>query len=401
MSRPAVWSPDRARRTVLTALGLAQGRPDPATRRDVRHLRRVAHRLGVVQLDSVNVLARAHELPFFSRLGPHDRGRRDRWLWRSRELVETRVHEACLVPVDRWPLLTHRRAAAQPGRELEAVLAGDPGLLDRVRAQVAERGPLAVSDLHDPGQRTGPWWGDPPGRSALVHLAARGEVVVHDRGPGFTLVFDLPERVLPHEVLEAAVPSPERAEELLLLHAAAAQGLGTRAELADHHRQRAGPARAALDRLVARGELEQIRVRGWGEEPVYLHPAARTARTSRARCLISPFDPLVWHRDRTARLLGFDYRIEIYTPAARRRYGYYVLPFLLGDALVARVDLKADRGAGRLEVRGSFAEAGVDRPAVARELAAELAELAAWLALTEVAVADHGDLAAALAAAVG
>jgi uncharacterized protein len=392
----------RARRLVLTSLGLARGRPAPAVRRDVRHLRTVVDRVRVVQLDSVQVLVRAHELPFWSRLGAHDRAARDRWLWRSGELYEGLIHVASLAPVEVWPWLHHRRASVRPGPDLAAHLAADPHLLHRVRDEVTERGPLRVTDLTQPGTRTGPWWGHPAGKVALDHLARAGRLAVHDRDRGFVTAYDLPERVLPEAVLAAEPPSPDRAHELLLLHALAAQGLGTLHDLADHHRLALTPSAAALQRLVARGEAEEVRVAGWGEVPVYLDPDAVTARSSLARTLLSPFDPLVWHRDRTERLFGFRYRIEIYTPAHRRVHGYYVLPFLLGDRLVGRVDLKADRHAGRLVVRNAFTELGADRTRVARELTAELQELASWLALDDVVAEDGagGDLIAPLTTAL-
>ncbi|MEX2550687.1 MAG: crosslink repair DNA glycosylase YcaQ family protein [Nitriliruptoraceae bacterium] len=390
----------RARRLALTALGLARGRPPVGVRRDVRHLRRVLAAVGVVQLDSVNVLARAHELPFWSRLGPHDREARDRWLWRSRELFEGWIHVASLGPIAIWPWLHHRRAAHRPGPGTRALLQDDPHYLDRVLHEVAEHGPVSVQDLTDAGTRTGPWWGNPPGKIALDHLTASGRLAVHDRSRGFVTRYDLTERVVPPAIREREPPGEDRARELLLLEAVAAQGVGTVAHLADHHRQKTGPARAALARLVAAGKLAEARIAGWGEEPVYLDPEVVTARRARARTLISPFDPLVWHRERTERLFGFRYRIEIYVPEAQRVHGYYVLPFLLGDQLVGRVDLKADRTAGRLLVRGAFAEAGADRVVVARELAAELTELASWLALDEVAVEPNGDLAPSLARAV-
>jgi uncharacterized protein len=378
----------RARRLVLTSLGLARGRPSAAVRRDVRHLRGVLDQVKVVQLDSVQVLARAHELPFWSRLGAHDRAARDRWLWRSGELYEGLVHVASLAPVEIWPWLHHRRAAVRPGPDLDRLLDEDPHLLHRVRDEVAENGPLRVTDLTRPGSRRGPWWGHPAGKVALDHLARAGRLAVHDRDRGFVTAYDLPERVLPRAVLEAEPPSPDRAHELLLQHAVAAQGLGTLHDLADHHRLALTPAAAALERLVARRAVEEVRVAGWGEVPVYLDPRAVTARTSTARTLLSPFDPLVWHRDRAERLFGFRYRIEIYTPANRRVHGYYVLPFLLGDRLVARVDLKADRQAGRLVVRSAFTEPDVDRGAVARELACELVDLASWLSLGDVVTED-------------
>jgi uncharacterized protein len=388
---------DRARRLVLTSLGLARGRAEAASERDVRRLRRVLEAVRVVQLDSVNVLVRAHELPFWSRLGAHDRRHRDRWLWHSGEVFDGWAHEASLAPVHVWPWLHHRRAAVRAGSRLRAHLAEDPHLLDRVHTEVATNGPMTVRDLADPGIRSGPWWGNPRGKVALDHLAAVGRLAIRERDPRFVTVYDLTERVLPGDVLHSELPDQHRATELLLLEAVRAQGLGTADHLADHHRQRVVPARAALERLAAHGEVEEVRIREWGDLPVYLDPAAVTARTSRARTLVSPFDPLVWHRGRAEALFGFRYRIEIYVPEAERVHGYYVLPFLLGDRLVARVDLKADRVRRRLLVRSAFAEADVDHVHVARELADELRELATWLALTEVEIGSRGDLAARLA----
>jgi uncharacterized protein len=394
-------TPSRARRLALTAQGLARARPAATTRRDVRHLRQVLDAVDVVQLDSVNVLARAHELPFWSRLGAHDRAARDRWLWRSRELFEGWIHVASVTSVTAWPLLHHRRQAAHPWRSVEQLLAEAPTYLHQVLAHVAEHGPTSVRGLSDPGRRTGPWWGNPRGKIALDYLASRGELAVHHRTAGFMTVYDLPERVIPAEVRQVPPPAPDEAHRALLLRAARAQGVGTVADLADHHRLRIGPARSALAALVRDGELEEVRVQGWGEQPVFVHPAATAARSAPARTLLSPFDPLIWSRERTQRLFGFRYRIEIYVPEARRIHGYYVLPFLLGDQLVARVDLKADRAAGRLLVRSAFAEPGADNVAVARELAAELHELGAWLDVPEVVIEPNGDLAPALRAAVG
>jgi uncharacterized protein len=391
---------DRARRIALTAMGFARPRPGPHVRRTVAHFRRVLDDVDIVQLDSVNVLARAHELPFWSRLGPHDRTARDAWLWRSGELYEGWIHVASLTASEVWPLLAHRRRAVDPARvgELEARF---PGYLEAVLAEVAANGATSVRDLVDPGSRSGPWWGNPPGKVALDHLAARGELAIRDRTPQFVTVYDLPERVLPARVLDAEVPPVEHARRELLLRAARAHGIGTAADLADHHRLRTRETRGHLEQLVAAGLLDEVRVAGWGDEPVFVHPQARAARTIPARTLLSPFDPLVWFRERAQRLFDFHYRIEIYVPEARRRYGYYVLPFLLGTDIVARVDLKADRRTGRLLVRGAFAEEGVDRVAVGRELAAEVVDLGAWLAVPEVVVTANGDLAPALRAALG
>ena len=395
-----ILSPARARRIALTAMGFARSRPGPEVRRTVAHLRRVLDAVDIVQLDSVNVLARAHELPFWSRLGPHDRAARDRWLWRSGELYEGWIHVASLSSVEVWPLLAHRRAQVHPWARVAAMADEAAGYLEAVLAEVTANGETSVRDLVDPGSRTGPWWGNPRGKVALDHLAAKGELVIRDRTPQFVTVYDLPDRVLPVEVLNAEVPPIEHARRGLLLRAARAHGIGTAADLADHHRLRTRDARAHLAQLVAGGDLEEVRVAGWGDEPVFLHPEARAARTIPARTLLSPFDPLVWFRDRAERLFDFHYRIEIYVPEAKRRYGYYVLPFLLGDRIVARVDLKADRHTGRLLVRGAFAEEGVDRVAVARELAAELLELGAWLGVPDVVIEPRGDLEPALRASL-
>ena len=393
------FSLSQARRLALRACGLADGRPAAGVRRDVRHLRSVVDRLGVVQLDSVNVLARAHELPFFSRLGPHDRDARDRWLWRSRELLEGWAHVASLTPADRWPLLAHRRTAFRHGTSRSRFAAANPGLLEAVLAEVAQAGPTSVSDLADPGRRTGPWWGHPEGKSALHLLFLGGELAVHDRTPQLVTVYDLAERVVP-EVYRRPEPAPDVADRELLRAAVRAQGLGTAADLADHHRQPTATARRLLEELAERGEVARARVRGHDED-CYLDPQATVPRTSRARTLVSPFDPVMWERARTERLFGLRYRIEIYVPADRRVHGYYVLPFLLGERFVARVDLKADRQASRLLVRGAFAEPEVDRVAVARELVDELGELAGWLGLTAIAIDDHGDLAGHLRRVAG
>jgi uncharacterized protein len=394
-------SHDHARRIALTAMGFGRPRPEPGLRRDVRHLRRVLDTVDIVQLDSVNVLARAHELPFWSRLGPHDRPARDRWLWRSRDAYEGWVHVASLTSPEVWPLLAHRRASARPWSRVTELEHQDPGYVERVREEVAARGPTSVRDLDDPGERTGPWWGMPHGRVALDWLFVRGELAVDHRTSTFLTVYDLTERVLPATALDAEVPPPDEARRQLLLRAARAHGIGTAADLADHHRLRLDDARRSLAELAATGALEEVRVRGWGAEPVYRHPEANAARTFPARTLLSPFDPTVWFRERAERLFDFHYRIEIYVPEHKRVHGYYVLPFLLGEQLAARVDLKADRRSGRLLVKGAFHEDGADPNHVARELAAELVELGAWLDVPDVVVERNGDLAPALARALG
>ena len=268
-----------------------------------------------------------------------------------------------------------------------------PGYLDAILDEVAANGPTSVRDLTDPGRRTGPWWGNPRGKVALDHLAALGDLAVHDRTPQFVTVYDLPERVLPTATLEQDPPPWDVAVRHLLHRAVRAHGIGTAGDLADHHRLKPRDARPVLEHLVECDDVEEVRVDGWGGEPVYLDPEVTRSRTFPARTLLSPFDPLVWNRERAERLFDFHYRIEIYVPAAKRVHGYYVLPFLLGEELVARVDLKADRHTGRLLVQGAFVEPGADAEVVARELAAELTELGTWLQVPDVEVARHGDLA--------
>jgi uncharacterized protein YcaQ len=255
-----------------------------------------------------------------------------------------------------WPLLHHRRARTRLWSQIADVLEQHPDYLDAVLAEIDRRGPTSVQDLDDPGTRTGPWWGMPKGKVALDYLHTRGELAVHTRTPQFVTVYDLTERVIPARHREAPVPDEADAVRELIRRAAARHAVATVRELADHHRLTGPLVRRAVDDLVAAGELEQVRIRGLDGQPRYVATGARAARAIPARTLLSPFDPVVWHRDRAEALFDFRYRIEIYVPEAKRVHGYYVLPFLLGDRLVARVDLKADRATRRLLVRGAFAE---------------------------------------------
>jgi len=395
-------TPDRARRLALAGQLLHEERA--SGRVDVRHLRRVMGANHVVQIDSVSVAARAHEMPFWSRIGAHDAARRDDWLWRSGENVEVVAHEQSVAPVEVWPLLADLRVDRHRWRTVEQLREARPGYVETVLEQVAERGPLTTADLDDGGGERRPgMWGWNPGRVALAWLHARGHVAI-ERDEHLRISYDLTERVLPAEVLGAEEPAPDEAHRRLLLLAARAHGVGTAADLADHWRLRAPGRRSLrqveqlLEGLVADGELDAVQVTGWGA-PAYRHPEVPMPRSVEGARLLSPFDPLVWFRPRLERLWGFEYRIEIYVPRDQRRWGYYVLPFLLDGELVARVDVKADRDARVLRVLGAFAEDGVDRARVARELAAELRAYGAWLGCPDVAVVDHGDLAPALRAA--
>lgn len=382
---------DRARRMALAAQGFAD--PAPAGRVDARHFRRVLRRVSLIQLDSVNVFSRTHYMPFFSRLGPYDRKALDTWLWHSRELFEYWAHEASLVPVEHHPLFRWRMQAGW--KRLERMLSEQPDLLDRVESEVAEKGPLRTAHLDDPGERDSEqMWGWSDGKVALEALFLIGRVTTAARS-NFVRHYDLTERVLPHEVVRSDPPDVEEAQMELLRIAARSLGIGTAEDLADYHRLRMPVARPLLDRLVTAGVLEMVEVKEW-DRPAYLHPGASAPRRVEGSALLSPFDSLVWNRPRVERIFGFHYRIEIYVPAAKRVHGYYVLPYLLDGDLVARVDLKTDRKHRVLRVRGAFVEAGADRVAVARHLAADLETTAAWLEMDGVEVEQNGDLAGAL-----
>ena len=388
---------DQARRMALSAQGFTE--PKVRGRVDVRHFRKVLKRLGVVQLDSVNVFARTHYMPFFSRLGPYDRDALDRWLWRSGDVFEYWAHEASLLPVEDHPLFRFRMEAGWHWERLERMLEERPDLLDQIEAEVAEKGPLRTAHLTDPGDRPSPgMWNWSDGKVALEALFLVGRVTTAYR-ENFVRYYDITSRVIPAQVLAMPTPDAESAQAELLKKAARALGVGTYDDLADYYRIRGPKARPLIEKLVADGDLIEAQVEGW-DRAAYVHPGAVIPRRVEGSALLSPFDSLVWHRPRAERLFGFRYRIEIYTPAPKRVYGYYVLPYLLDGRLVARVDLKSDRKSGRLQVKGAFAEEDVDLPAVATSLAADLERTAEWLGLAEVEIHPNGDLAASLAKAL-
>ena len=399
----------QARRIALAAQGLAA--PRPATPAAGAALLRAIGRLGLLQLDSVSVLARAHYLPLFSRLGAYDR----QWLDaaaahdgrvmapRRRRLFEYWAHEASLLPVETQPLLRWRMERALRGEGTWSGLArwarDNPQAVERTFAEVEARGRTGVSDLAEAGRRSGSWWGWNDGKAALEWLFWTGRLTASGRR-GFERLYDLPERVLPQAIRDLPTPEPEEAHRRLLRIAAGALGVATAADLRDYFRLPLAAAQRALANLVEAGELRPVQVEGWRQQ-AYLAPMARWPRRAGARALLAPFDPLVWERDRTERLFGFRYRIEIYTPAAKRQHGYYVLPFLMDERLAARVDLKSDRASGRLLVRAAHGEALIDRPATAEALALELRLMAGWLGLERVEVEPRGDLAPALLACSG
>jgi uncharacterized protein YcaQ len=392
----------QARRITLAAQGFGRSRPGAPT---ARHLRAIVDRLHLLQIDSVSVLVRSHYLPLFSRLGPYDRTSLDRLAWPAkgeRHFFETWAHEASLMPIEYEPLLRWRKARA---RNHEGIWGGPsrvakerPELVADLLERVRRDGPLAASEVTAPRERTkGQMWDWSEEKRALEWLFVTGQLYVARRRSSFERMYDVPERVLPPSVLDAPTPSEDVARAQLLLHAADALGVATLGDLADYFRMKVPAARPVLAELVAAGELLETSVEGW-KQPAYVRPGVVVPRRIDARAVLTPFDPVVWERSRAQRLFGFDYRIEIYTPAAKRVFGYYVLPFLLGETLVGRVDLKADRARGvpTLHVKGAFAEPGADPGAVAEALGAELGELARWLGLGDIAVDARGDLAAAL-----
>jgi uncharacterized protein YcaQ len=406
---PESISQPQARRIALAAQGFVDPRPGGAV--DLRHLRRVLRRVGLLQMDSVNVLMRAHYMPLYSRLGHYPRELLDRAAYRPpRELFEYWGHEASLVPVALQPALRWRMARDHEWGSVTKISERRPDLVRWVLDEVRGKGPLTAAEIEDdvPVRRDNWGWNWTDVKVVLEWLFWRGEVMAARRNGSWARVYDVPERVLPPEILTAPTPAPEDAHRELVRIAARALGVAVEKDLRDYFRMSVRDTKVAIADLVDGGELTPVAVDGW-PQLAYLHAEARLPRRVNAATLLSPFDPLVWERARTERMFGFRYRIEIYVPAAQRIYGYYVLPFLLGDRLVARVDLKADRQAGVLRVPAVWLEpapegrAGRDHPGpgeVAEALAAELHRLAGWLELGEVAAPDGGDLAGPLADAL-
>ena len=379
----------------LAAQGLAAPRAEgPVT---PRRLRKLAGELGVIQIDSVNVLARTHYLPAFSRLGPYPRTVLEEEAWgRKPSLFEYWGHEASLMPVAMQPLLRWRMArfAARDSGFRQVRRDYMKEVLQRIEAE----GPLTGGDFAE-GPRKAGWWSWSDGKRALEALFAEGVITTRTRR-GFERIYDLTERVMPRAIMAQPTPTEAEAHRALLLISARAMGVATEFDLRDYFRLPVAETRARLAELVEDGALEPVRVAGWRRE-AYAAPGAKAPRQARASALLSPFDNLIWDRDRTERLFGVRVRLEIYTPAAKREHGYYVLPFLLGDAIVARVDLKADRAARTLLAQAAHLEPGADQGAVAPALAAELRTMASWLGLDAVTVQPRGDLAEGLRRAVG
>jgi len=391
-------SAGEARRIALAAQGFDHERPTGRT--DIRHFRRVIDALGLLQLDYVNVLMPAHFLILWSRLGSYDRRRFERFAYDSGELTEQWAHEASLVPASAWPLLSHRRKAHKIGTHNPIrKFRGRTSYLDAVLEQVQRDGAVTANDLPGvpgPKRKPGDWHRSIP-RCALEFHFATGALAVANRLANFQRVYDLPERVLPQEHLAREV-SEDDARRELLARAASALGVATLQDLADYYRMTAAVTAPLVQDLVDAGTLSAVSVDGWNEK-AYLSVSARLPRRIAGASLLSPFDPVVWFRPRAERLFDFHYRIEIYVPAAQRKWGYYVLPFRVGDEIVAKVDLKADRKSGKLLVLAAYEEPGTDRSSCIGHLAQELRALSSWLELDDICVTKKNKFSRRLATA--
>jgi len=390
-----------ARRIALGAQGFATPRPSGAVTK--RHLTKLIQRLGVVQIDSVNVVSRTHYLPAFSRLGAYPRTMLEDLAWKKkRPLFEYWAHEASLLPLESQPLFRWRMEDAHEGRGVwkgvARFLRERREFVDKVLDEIRTRGPLSAGELEMGHKGEGGWWGWSEAKRAVECLFWTGELTTATRRGTFERVYGLPERVLPAAILNTPTPDRDEAHRELYRRAIRAMGIATSKDLRDYFRMPVEGAKARMAELVEAGEMIPVSVKGW-KEPAFLDPAARWPRRVDAHALLSPFDNLIWFRERTERMFAVRYRIEIYVPAEKRQHGYYVLPFLEGDALTARVDLKSDRKAGVLIVQSAHGEPWASEATPVR-LAEELKLMAGWLGLESVRVERRGDMAGALDAAL-
>jgi uncharacterized protein YcaQ len=389
----------QARRIALLAQGFADRRPSVPGK---SHLKRVFDRVGLIQIDSVNVLSRSHYLPPFARLGGYAHADMDALAWGKRKrLFEYWGHEASLIPVEHQPLLRWRMSRAEAGVGTYSGLARfgreKRAYIEQVLDEVRRRGPLSAGELEQAGKGAGGWWGWSDGKRAVEWLFWAGLVTTATRR-GFERLYDLPERVLPEAVIDTPTPTVEEAQRGLIEIAARAMGVATETDLRDYFRMEPAETRARIAELTEEGVLIPVQVQNWGK-PAWRHRDAPRPRRVEATALLSPFDNLIWRRERAERIFGFHYRIEIYVPAHKRVHGYYVLPFLQGERLTARVDLKADRQAGVLRVQSAHREDHAEADEIAPALAMRLNDMAGWMGLTGVAVKGDRPLERALARA--
>ncbi|MCC6270255.1 MAG: YcaQ family DNA glycosylase [Microbacteriaceae bacterium] len=387
----------QARRITLAAQGFGRRTPQPA---GTRHLSRTIDRLGLLQIDSVNVFERSHYLPLFARLGTYDRSLLDRLTFAPRgRYLEYWAHEAAIIPVEFWPLFRWRMNDFRRSDDsLTSWASAHAGILDWLRAELAEKGPLPARAVeHDANKRRGPWWGWSDVKSGLEVLFRWGEVVSAGR-TRFERIYGLAEHILPAEILAREIPAPA-AQTQLVEHAARAHGIASTSDIADYFRLKNVPVAGILTQLAEEGVVHKVTVNGW-RGPAWLHRDTRIPRRVEATAMLSPFDPVVWRRDRAERLFDFHYRIEIYTPAHKRVFGYYSLPILLDEAIVGRIDVKNDRQAGVLRVQSAWHEPHADPAIVAERVAPLLTRTLEWQGLDGLEVKDRGTLARAIASAL-
>ncbi len=373
-----------ARRIALAAQGFDTARPK--TKATERQVDALISRLGVIQIDSVNVLVRSQELPLFARLGNHDRNAIPK-ATEAQKLFEYWGHEAALLPVDLHPLFRWKMNAARTGKVthwgLTSFYEENKAFVKRTLKHVTTNGPTTSRELSTRTEKKGTWWDWDEAKVALEYLFLTGQLMSRGRGSDFARIYDTPERVLPQRVFDAATPSERDARKQLLVRSAIAQGVATASDLADYYRQKPVAVKPLIAELVEEGEFRAVAVDGWTEK-AFVHRDAKLPKQLHATALLSPFDSLVWCRPRNERLFNFHYRIEIYTPKEKRKFGYYVLPFMMNGEMVGRVDLKADRANSRLLVLSVHTEPGVKRSAINDALIVELQEMASWLGLENI-----------------
>jgi len=375
-----------ARRIALAAQGFDTARPK--TKATQRHVDALISRLGVIQIDSVNVLVRSQELPLFARLGNHDRNAIPR-ATEAQKLFEYWGHEAAHLPVDLHPLFRWKMDAARTGKVthwgLTSFYEENKAFVKRILKHVEKNGSTTSRELSTRTEKKGTWWDWDEAKVALEYLFLTGELMSRGRGSDFARIYDTPERVLPQRIIDAPTPSEHEARKQLLVRSAVAQGVATASDLADYYRQKLATVKPLIAELVEEGELREVAVDGWTEK-AFVYRNAKLPKQLHATALLSPFDSLVWCRPRNERLFDFHYRIEIYTPKEKRKFGYYVLPFMMNGEMVGRVDLKADRAKGILQAHSVHTEKGVKRSVINEALNAELAAMATWLGLEQVQI---------------
>ena len=385
---PISLSKQEAKRIAIRAQGLSGSRPTHAI--SIDDVKQSIRSMGLLQIDSVNVCVRSHYMPLFSRLGNYQQNLLDQLAYKEKAVFETWAHAACFVPVEDHRLFRQRMDASEPRRQVSQIIEERPGYMESVLDQISERGMLTASELDEAGKRSGPWWGYTTGKIAAEWHFKKGALSIADRR-NFARYYDLTERVIPAEHLNGYSPSTDEAHREMVKLAVTAHGVGTVEDFADYYHLKNAQARVAVDQLVTAGDILRVEVEGW-DDAGYVPRELISAEPTKARALLTPFDPLVWNRDRIERIFDFLYRIEIYVPEPKRQYGYYVYPFLLDEDLVARVDLKADRQKGVLRVKGAFVEEAHDQRYVAENLADELRLMADWLGLKRVVAGRKGNL---------